>query len=348
MDVHWRPQSHIVAPRIVPYDFIGTMESFERDLPHILPSIFHVEVPLSVHRPHRTDAIERMAEYTPEATALVRRIYESDFAELGYSTDPDRLERQRPVARAAREPLRHWGAGLRQLRSGDCARAAGELEQASRWLRSPLIGQRLVTCYLHLAQVRKPAEPELALADLARITDLATGNPRLADWAEQHGLAAILRVVERHEKARPDEAVQLMAQVVALWSSDHRVWKRYGGALAAAGRDEEALEALIRGMVVLGPGRRRRRQRLIRLRRSLAFLRARQRRRKDALAALQLGQMPEAGRRSESLRPLSAFWEILNRTAVHVTASAAILIPAQASMAGGSPRADGASRSGTS
>ena len=66
MDMHWRPQSHIVAPRVVPYDFIGTMESFEQDLWHILKCIFRREMPISVLRPHRTDAVERLAEYGPE------------------------------------------------------------------------------------------------------------------------------------------------------------------------------------------------------------------------------------------------------------------------------------------
>ena len=133
-----------------------------------------------------------------------------DFAELGYSTDLDRLERQRPIARAATEPLRRWGMASRLLREGDFEQAARELEHACRWLYSPLIEKRRLACYL--------------------------------------------RLVERHENTEPEHAAQLMAQAIALSSSDHRLWKRYGRILAAAGQHEEALEALIQALIVLGAG----------------------------------------------------------------------------------------------
>ncbi len=71
MDPHWRPQRANLIPSVVPYDFIGSLENFDADLAHILTCIFPDRaVPIRDHKPHRTGAAERLAEfYGPEELA---------------------------------------------------------------------------------------------------------------------------------------------------------------------------------------------------------------------------------------------------------------------------------------
>ena len=95
MDMHWRPQSHTIAPHAVAYDFVGTMERFEEDLLQVLERIFGRDLPVHEHAPHRTGSTDLLASYYgPQEIDLARRICAVDFRELGYSRDPARQIRE--------------------------------------------------------------------------------------------------------------------------------------------------------------------------------------------------------------------------------------------------------------
>ena len=96
MDPHWRPQSFILAPSVVPYDFMGSMENFEADLSYILRRIFPGrDVPIRDFKPHRTGSIDLLAQYYgPEELRLTLTIYARDFTELGYDFDIANIGRQ--------------------------------------------------------------------------------------------------------------------------------------------------------------------------------------------------------------------------------------------------------------
>jgi len=64
MDPHWRPQSCTLAPRIIPYDFIGSLEHFDEDMRYVLDRIFGKDVAVATNRPHRTDSSERLGSIT--------------------------------------------------------------------------------------------------------------------------------------------------------------------------------------------------------------------------------------------------------------------------------------------
>ena len=74
MDPHWRPQSDLLLPDLIPYDFIGSMESFEADLQQVMRSIFGASADVATHAPHRTDAAEQLARhYGPAELELAQR-----------------------------------------------------------------------------------------------------------------------------------------------------------------------------------------------------------------------------------------------------------------------------------
>ena len=88
-----------MAPRLIPYDFVGTVENLNHDLSLVLGQIFGEWTPVSDYTPHRTDATAKIqAYYSPAEIKLVQRIYAEDFASLGYDLDPARLERVKQSA----------------------------------------------------------------------------------------------------------------------------------------------------------------------------------------------------------------------------------------------------------
>jgi Sulfotransferase family len=148
MDPHWRPQYHSVAPDLVPYDFIGTLETFDRDIQAVMDRIFSGRVPIRAYAAHGTGSTERLAHYyRAEEVALVRRLYEVDFASLGYSDDPARVERRHAHPRADDRPIRAWGKACRLLGEREFAAAAAELERLRPSIAGPVIEESLVRCY---------------------------------------------------------------------------------------------------------------------------------------------------------------------------------------------------------
>ena len=88
MDPHWRPQTFTTGVEVVPYDFIGALETFDADLRFVLQRIYGQEMAIDAFMAHQTCAAQRIAEYYgPAEIALVQRIYEADFPNIGYNTN---------------------------------------------------------------------------------------------------------------------------------------------------------------------------------------------------------------------------------------------------------------------
>jgi Sulfotransferase family len=211
MDQHWRPQSCGLAPTIVPYDFIGGVESLQADLAHILQRIFGADVPIREFMPHRTNSSRRVAEhYGAEEIRLVRRIYAADFAQLGYSQDPAITARTPTGGRPDPELIQSWGRAWRLVEEGAPERAAVELEALQDRISGPLVDERLLRCRCAISGRAAKA----ALAD-----DLRRLEPALergyGDWATWKWYGAGLRRLGRHEDG-------LQAEILALEKSASR------------------------------------------------------------------------------------------------------------------------------
>lgn len=148
MNPHWRPQYASVTPKLVPYDFVGSVETFDRDMRQVLTRIFGQGPGLQSYAPHQTDSSKKLAtHYGPKETALVQEIYEEDFAGLGYSMDPARRERVAEVRRADPAMIRTWGKAMRLMADKDFPAALTELETFRSAVAGPTVDDRLLRCY---------------------------------------------------------------------------------------------------------------------------------------------------------------------------------------------------------
>ena len=129
-----------------------------------------------------------------------------------------------------------------------------------------------------------------AAATLAPTRAILTG-PVAADRL----LRCHLALLARGQPSALPASVAHVREAMALGQGEAQTWKDHGQAMLAAGRDEEGLSALLQAARMRHPSRANRR-RIGRLRRRLAFLRARQGRRHEAMAALSTGATsPTAG-----------------------------------------------------
>ena len=103
-----------MAPALIPYDFVGTVENLNHDLSLVLTRIFGELTPVSHYAPHRTDATSKIqAYYGPAEVELVQHIYQEDFASLGYDLDLARLERVRQPDPPDASVIKAWGQAAR-------------------------------------------------------------------------------------------------------------------------------------------------------------------------------------------------------------------------------------------
>jgi hypothetical protein len=246
MDPHWRPQTYATGIGVVPYDFVGALETFEEDLRFVIRRVFGHQMPIDAFMGHKTGAAQQIAKYYGRAEkALVQRIYEIDFAELGYGTRLDHPERRSIARRPRGEPLRVWAKALRLYGESNFDAAAQLLESVRREIRGPVVDAKLRRCYATLAV--------------------------------------------QHANSDRDRQIHYLDRMLALPPDDANSWKECSKTLQTLGRRECSVEAAVQAIGALrpGPGSERRYRRWRRLIRTLAFLRARQGRRKEALATLQ-------------------------------------------------------------
>jgi hypothetical protein len=90
LDMHWAPQVEILCLPLECFDFIGRIESIDRDLNQVLQRVFNVQLesPLPQTGRHHTQANQKLKEaYGMEERQIVNRLYATDFLKLGYPQD---------------------------------------------------------------------------------------------------------------------------------------------------------------------------------------------------------------------------------------------------------------------
>lgn len=90
MDIHWAPQSHLLALGKVTYGFLGRFECFQTDLLAVVDHLGMIapDELLKTRTAHTTNARDKISRYyDKESVALVREIYRRDFEQLGYGLD---------------------------------------------------------------------------------------------------------------------------------------------------------------------------------------------------------------------------------------------------------------------
>lgn len=94
MNIHWIPQSEILAVESIKYDFVGRFDNFENNLTEVIALICernNIAPPdnglyIKRHSPHQTDAFNLTGRYmTIRAASLIQEIYKEDFEVFGFS-----------------------------------------------------------------------------------------------------------------------------------------------------------------------------------------------------------------------------------------------------------------------
>lgn len=81
LDVHFAPQTHLMCPQFMAYDFIGHLENIKEDINFIAD---YVLLPNKKHNPSKGISIKDLSQKEIE---LILDIYKDDFALLGYDID---------------------------------------------------------------------------------------------------------------------------------------------------------------------------------------------------------------------------------------------------------------------
>jgi len=94
-DVHWRPQTELLHPDLIHFDFIGKIEHPDRDRTRILSWMNQFtdrRLPKHVHHLHKSHPLGKAEIYNIIRTHKglkhrIMRIYKEDFKHFGYSTE---------------------------------------------------------------------------------------------------------------------------------------------------------------------------------------------------------------------------------------------------------------------
>jgi hypothetical protein len=101
MNIHWMPQSTILAPESVDYNFVGRFENFQEEFKQVLTKISVLNgLPApeegwfkSRHSKFRSDAGTQLEQFmTRPAQKLIQKIYSEDFERYGYSLKIESLQ----------------------------------------------------------------------------------------------------------------------------------------------------------------------------------------------------------------------------------------------------------------
>lgn len=90
MDIHWLPQSEILAKDKIDLDFIGKQEYFTQDFSNILSHLFgNKKIEITSVRGHSVSATKKLKKYlSKRAIQLIQEIYYNDFKTFGYGFHP--------------------------------------------------------------------------------------------------------------------------------------------------------------------------------------------------------------------------------------------------------------------
>jgi hypothetical protein len=92
LDAHWARQIELMAFPLAKYDFIGSVENIEQDLPRLL-DLLHISKKPRRFSPHRTPSKDFLQNCTPSQLRRILNIYQPDFLAFSYSFDPQRYSR---------------------------------------------------------------------------------------------------------------------------------------------------------------------------------------------------------------------------------------------------------------
>lgn len=160
-DHHWAAMTDFMPLKDIGFDFIGSVEHLNEDLPTIMRRIFrtdeHVDPSLRMYRSSGSWA-KSLESISPAAIDLIKELYCADFEAFGYSLDPRELSPDR--------------AYLRQVerRSG----VSGAFRQDAADWRARQSGPDVST--IAVVERRFPD------ADLNAIKGLVLRNAELPDW----------------------------------------------------------------------------------------------------------------------------------------------------------------------
>ena len=245
LDPHWRPQCDLLLPDVIPYDFIGTMESFEADLHHVMNCVFGEGADVATHAPHRTDAAEQLAQhYGPEELELAQRIYQDDFVLLGYSPDPTQQVRLSVPVRPDPDPIRHWGRAWRLAEELEFAGAAAEFEALRSWIAGPLLEERLLRCLCELPRASARQGLARGVRHLEQALPRGYGDAITWKWYARalillgHREDGLVAMIESARRRQPSPGSQARLRRLAWQLALVRASKgRRHDALAALGHD---------------------------------------------------------------------------------------------------------------
>jgi len=250
MNAHWRPQYCSVAPKLVPYDLIGSMESFADDLRRAITRIFGQDARLHTVAGHRTEAGARLREYYgPAELALVQQIYEEDFRSLGYSMDPVVQVRSAEFERPDPGPLHAWGRANRLLQSLQFDAALADLRNVRTHVLGPTLDDRLLECSRAAAEAGTRPTLSSGLDLIERDGGIAGADADL--WKRY---AQTLRTVHRYEDslAAGIRAARLRAPGARRDMRLRRAHARLALLLASKGRANRAVAVLAVGQTGAG------------------------------------------------------------------------------------------------
>lgn len=88
-NAHWTTMQSLCLIPVEEFDYIGKVETLDKDLPAIFSKIApDFVMNFQSRSEHATNANEKLIKYyTPELVALTKEIYRSDFDAFGYSTE---------------------------------------------------------------------------------------------------------------------------------------------------------------------------------------------------------------------------------------------------------------------
>ena len=91
MDEHWRPQYSLSLPCIVPYTFIGKMETMATDIKYVLQNLYKVNVSdfsfILNQKPSTTNITYYYSQIPKYHLSTLKQIYMLDFQLFGYDID---------------------------------------------------------------------------------------------------------------------------------------------------------------------------------------------------------------------------------------------------------------------
>ena len=256
LDPHWRPQTLNLLPNVIPYDFVGRLESLEPDLLSVLGSIFGTSnTGIHTYKRHQTQSTDVLDDYYgPREQDMVRSIYERDFIDLGYGfalRDPSRLA---GVPRPGATMAQAWGRAWRLIGERDLAAAERELTRLKPWVAGPVVEEQLLRCRCEArpqpaAQLREcvqAIEPSLAAGYGDWNTWKWYGRGLMLTGRREDGLRAMLTAAQMAPSNGPAEkgwARHLHRRLAFLLASKGRV----GDALSVLATKAPQRDGLHRG-----------------------------------------------------------------------------------------------------